>query len=70
MKYDFYQGTQDGSLRMVVEAGIGLPGHVDPKDWKPMSVDPVELAALEEDIAADIEDHGFSFLQLVPPPQR
>ena len=35
---------------------------------KPMKADKNELAALEDDILADIEDHGFSFYKMAPPP--
>jgi hypothetical protein len=63
MQFDFYQGVDDPDLRMAVEVGTGLPGHVDPKNWKPVKVDRYELAALEDEIPADIEDHGFFILQ-------
>jgi hypothetical protein len=68
MKLDFYRGVGDNSLRMAVVARTGLPNHVDPNDWTPMTIDGIELSAMEEDILADIDDHGFSFYQLVPPP--
>ena len=68
MQLDFYQGVEDSSLRMAVKAGTGLPGHVDPEDWKSMTVDDIELAAWGDEILADIKDHGFSFYKLVPPP--
>ncbi len=61
------RASKNPSPQMAVEAGTGLPGHVDPKDWKPMTVDKNELTALEDDILADIEDHGFSFYKMVPP---
>ncbi|MFB9266357.1 hypothetical protein ACFFWD_24915 [Bradyrhizobium erythrophlei] len=67
MKLDFYRGTNDDTLRMAVEAGRGLPGHVDPKDWKPMTADDGELAAFEEDIVSDIEARGFCFYKILPP---
>ena len=68
MQFDFYQGVEDPDLRMVVEASTDLPGHVDPKDWKPMTVDKIELAAFGDDILADIKDHRFSFYKKMPPP--
>jgi hypothetical protein len=69
MKIELYRGTEDQALRMVVERGVGLPRHVDPKDWKIMTAAEmtVEEQALAEDDAtiADIRARGFSFYKRV-----
>jgi hypothetical protein len=65
MTFDIYRGKKDTSLRMATLLGAGLPNHVDAKDWKLVASDPIEVAALSEDIAEDIEARGFSFYKLV-----
>jgi hypothetical protein len=64
MTVDIYRGRTNRSLRMVTIADAGLPDHVDPKDWARDDGNPLEMLALADDIAADIEARGFSFYKL------
>ena len=55
-------------LQALSKTYAGLPDHVDPNDWELMTLSATspELALLD-DVAEDIEDHGFSYFKLVPP---
>jgi hypothetical protein len=65
MNFDIYHGEKDRTLGMAALHGAGLPDNVNPEDWMLGGQDPIEVTALAEDIAEDIEDRGFSFYKLV-----
>ena len=68
MKLDVYRGTTDTTLRMYVEEGAGLPGHVLASEWALLPEKDwgqSEFAmAYDDDVAADIEGRGFSLIKL------
>jgi hypothetical protein len=62
--YDVYRSKKDPSERMVTLQGAGLPDHVEPNDWEPLSAE-AEMYDDDPDAAADVKARGFYYFKLV-----
>jgi len=62
--FDFYRGNQDANLRLAVRYGATLPSPFEPNDWIIMYATATEEAMLAE-VAAEIDQQGFSYYKLV-----
>jgi hypothetical protein len=62
IRYDFYRGRKDRTLRLVTLSGTKLPSHLKPKDWTPMRR---EDTPVHSDAARDVAAKGYCLFQVV-----
>jgi hypothetical protein len=67
--YDFYRSKKKPGERMATELGAGLPAHVNPKEWEPMTVSETSPELFVYEIPEEIAAQGFSHFKLVDPPR-
>ncbi len=65
--YDFYRSKKEPGERMATGLGAGLPAHVDPKDWEPMTVSETSPELFVDYIPEDVAARGFCYFKLVDP---
>ena len=63
MMYDFYRSKVEPDERMATVLGAGLPGHVNPDDWKLMTGLTECIPELHVDIEEDIAERGIPGFQ-------
>lgn len=61
MRLDIYRHKARSILYMATRARAGLPGHVEPSEWKLL---PAGCYAIHPDTPADIEARGFSYFSI------